>query len=188
MPIPVFAAFADTGPITILQVDAHIDWRDEIDGERMGLSSNMRRASEMQAFNPIVQVGARSIGSARPADLEAARTYGAKIIDARRFHAEGLEAVLPQIPAHQPVIINFDVDGLDPTTMPAVIGPAPGGLTYNQALELLHAVASRAPIAGANFLEFMPARDVNGLGALTAARLVANTIGLIARQRASTMT
>ena len=183
VPIPVFAALADTGPITIVQVDAHIDWRDEIDGERMGLSSNMRRASEMGAFSPMVQIGARSIGSARPQDLKAARDFGAHIIDARRFHAEGLDAVLPLIPESQPVFINFDVDGLDPTTMPAVIGPAPGGLSYTQALELLHGVAGRAAIIGANFLEFMPARDINGLGALTAARLVSNTIGLIARQR-----
>ncbi len=52
-------------PIVILQIDAHIDWRDAVDGERLGLSSTMRRASEMGHVVQIVQVGQRGIGSAR---------------------------------------------------------------------------------------------------------------------------
>ena len=52
--------------VVILQIDAHIDWRDEVGGEHWGLSSNMRRASEMAHVTGIVQVGQRGIGSARP--------------------------------------------------------------------------------------------------------------------------
>ncbi|RUW20630.1 agmatinase, partial [Mesorhizobium sp. M1A.F.Ca.IN.020.06.1.1] len=44
--IPFLAGFAGLGPVWILQIDAHIDWRDEVDGERYGYSSPMRRASE----------------------------------------------------------------------------------------------------------------------------------------------
>ena len=47
IPIPVLQAYADRGPVTVVQIDAHIDWRDEVKGERWGLSSTMRRASEM---------------------------------------------------------------------------------------------------------------------------------------------
>ena len=47
VPIPVLQAYEGGGPLTILQIDAHIDWRHEVGGERYGLSSNMRRASEM---------------------------------------------------------------------------------------------------------------------------------------------
>ncbi|HEY4610304.1 MAG TPA: arginase family protein, partial [Ilumatobacteraceae bacterium] len=39
IPIPVLQAYADRGPVTIVQIDAHIDWRDEVQGERWGLSS-----------------------------------------------------------------------------------------------------------------------------------------------------
>ena len=67
MPIPVVEAFQGRGPLTIVQIDAHIDWRDEVAGERFGLSSTMRRASEMPHIERIVQVGQRAIGSARPA-------------------------------------------------------------------------------------------------------------------------
>jgi len=47
LPIPMLQALEGHGPLTILQIDAHIDWRDEVGGERWGLSSTMRRASEM---------------------------------------------------------------------------------------------------------------------------------------------
>ena len=52
VPIPVLAAYEQHGPIWIVQVDAHIDWRDERSGERMGWSSPMRRASEMPCGSP----------------------------------------------------------------------------------------------------------------------------------------
>jgi agmatinase len=67
--------------------------------------------------------------------------------------------------------------------MPGVIAPAPGGLTYWQALRILHEVAARAPIAAFSIVEFMPERDIGGLGAMTAARLLVNMLGLIARQK-----
>lgn len=59
MPIPMLDAMADTGnSYTILQIDAHIDWREIHMDERMGLSSTMRRASEMKHIQKIIQVGA----------------------------------------------------------------------------------------------------------------------------------
>jgi agmatinase len=66
--------------------------------------------------------------------------------------------------------------------MPAVIGPAPGGLTYWQAIDLIEGVAKRARIASFDLVEFMPARDIGGLGALTAGRIIAHVIGLMARR------
>ena len=58
-------AFADRGPLTVVQVDAHLDFRDEVAGVRDGYSSPMRRASEMGHVERIVQVGLRGVGSAR---------------------------------------------------------------------------------------------------------------------------
>jgi agmatinase len=59
VPIPMLDAMADTGnSYTILQIDAHIDWREIHMDERMGLSSTMRRASEMKHIQKIIQVGA----------------------------------------------------------------------------------------------------------------------------------
>ena len=59
VPLPLIEALAARGPLAILQIDAHIDWRDEVGGERFGLSSTMRRASELPGVGSIVQVGQR---------------------------------------------------------------------------------------------------------------------------------
>jgi agmatinase len=78
--------------------------------------------------------------------------------------------------------VTIDVDGLDPTVMPGVIGPEPGGLSYFHAIEIIDAVAERSRVVGFDIVEFVPERDVNALGALTAFRLTAHALGRIARQ------
>jgi agmatinase len=183
VPIPFFQAFAGRGAFTVLQIDAHIDWRDELHGIRLGLSSPMRRASEMGWIEKIIQVGARGIGSARVSDYEDARAAGVTFITAREVAAQGIQVAIDAIPMGKNLLITLDCDGLDPTIIPAVIGASPGGLSYWQTLELLHGAAQRARIAAFDLVEFMPERDIQRQGALVAARLVVNAIGLIGRQR-----
>jgi agmatinase len=180
--IPLFEAFAGRGHYTVLQIDAHIDWRNEVAGERFGLSSTMRRAAEMDHVERIIQVGQRSVGSARPSDVADARDAAVTLVPAIAVHRDGIAPILDLVPADADVLIAFDCDGLDPAIMPAVIGAAPGGLTYWQTVSLLHGVAAKARLANFNLVEFMPARDVNGAGALVAGRIIANVIGLIARR------
>lgn len=183
IPIPLFEAFKGRSRYTLLQIDAHIDWRDEVDGERLGLSSTMRRAHEMGHFERIIQVGQRALGSARPGDVADARAAGVRFVGAREMHHDGLGPVLDLISPGAEVLVAFDCDALDPAVMPAVIGRAPGGLTYWQAIDLLHGVAAKARIAAFDLVEFMPSRDIGGQGALVAGRLLANVIGLVTRQR-----
>jgi agmatinase len=184
VPIPLIEALAARGPLAILQLDAHVDWRDEVGGERWGLSSTMRRASEL-GVGPIVQVGQRSLGSARPGDQADAVAAGVTFVGAREVHRDGLGRAIAAIPEGGRVLVALDVDGLDPSICPAVIGPAPGGLLYWQVLELLDAVARKATLAAMNCVELVPGRDADGLSALTAARIVAYAMALAARQRAS---
>jgi agmatinase len=182
VPIPFFAAFADHGPVWIVQVDAHIDWRDEVYGERYGYSNPMRRASEMPHVAGIVQVGIRSVGSARFAEIEAAQHYGSRLVTAREIHTQGIEVALRHIPEGARVVVTFDCDALDPCIMPGVAARTPGGLTYTQAIDLIAGIGKRAKIAGFDLVEFYPPADIDNLSALTAARLLVNVIGTIARQ------
>lgn len=181
VPIPVLAAYADKGPITIVQVDAHIDWRDEVHGERFGYSSPMRRASEMPWVQRLVQIGMRGIGSARQEEVDAARLWGAHLIRADDVHRQGISPVLELIPEGARCFVTIDCDGLDPSIMPAVIAPAPGGLTYWHVVELLHGIGEKARIVGFDLVEFVPTADPTGHAALTAARLVSNALAAIAR-------
>ena len=185
IPIPVLEAYREQGPLTILQLDAHIDWRDEVGGERLGLSSNMRRASEMGWVENIIQVGARGIGSARSQDHADAIAWGVRFFPMRDVVVGGIDAIIEAIPRDAKLYIALDIDVMDPAVVPAVIGPAPGGFGYWEIIELVEAAASRAHIVGFNLAELMPAADVGGRGALVAARLVAVVMGLAARQRAA---
>lgn len=183
LPIPMLEAYAARGQqFTILQIDAHIDWRDEVGGERLGLSSTMRRASEMGHIAGIVQVGSRGIGSAKAQDLQDALEWGVEFVPAGEVARSGVWRVIDLIPDGADVIICLDLDALDPSIMPGVIGRTAGGLGYWQVLELIAGVAEKARIAGFGMVEFMPGRDVDGLGATTAAQLLAAAIGVIARQ------
>jgi agmatinase len=183
LPIPMLEAYGARGKTyTVLQIDAHIDWRDEVGGERFGLSSTMRRASEMGHVERIIQLGARGIGSARGADLQDALDWGVEFVPAGEVARDGVWRAVDLIPEGAEVIVCLDVDALDPSVMPAVIGRTAGGLSYWQVLELVGAVAEKARIAGFDMVEFMPERDIDGLGAMVAAQLLAGVMGIVARQ------
>ncbi len=170
VPIPILRAYADRGPLTVLQVDAHLDYRDEVAGVRDGYSSTMRRASEMDHVERIVQVGLRGIGSASADEVDAARARGNLLVTAREVHERGVAWVLDQVPSNASIFVSLDCDGLDPSVAPAVSAPAHGGLSWHEASDLLAGIGPR--LAGAALTEFVPALDVNDLTALAVARLV----------------
>lgn len=183
VPIPFLRGFADAGPITVLQIDAHIDWRDEREGEHQGFSSTMRRASEMPHVAGIVQAGTRGLGSARAGELETAAAYGARIVTAAEIARDGVGAALRHLPDGAAIVIALDYDALDAAAMPAVAAPSPGGLSYRDVIDLIDGVVARGRLVGMNGVEFVPARDVTGVAAYTAARILWHAIGRIARQR-----
>lgn len=178
---PMFEAFAGKGSFTLLQIDAHIDWRDEVQGERFGLSSGMRRASEMDHVERIIQVGQRSIGSARAADLADAREWGVRLVPARGVAQAGITSAIESVPEESDIIIALDCDALDPAVMPAVMSRAPGGISYWDVINLIEGASLRGNLAGFAITELMPSRDVDGMGAEVAARIVANVVRVVAR-------
>jgi len=180
VPIPVFRAFEGRGPLTVVQVDAHLDWRDEVHGERHGWSSPMRRASEMPWIRHMIQVGLRGVGSARASDVADAQGWGVEIVTAEEVHRAGVARAIGLVPEGIPCLVTVDCDGLDPSIMPAVMAAAPGGLAYWHVVELIRGVGRRAPIAGFDLVELVPERDVHRLAARTAARIVCNAIAAMA--------
>ena len=181
VPIPVFRAYRDHGPVTLVHVDAHLDWRDEVNGAREGYSSPIRRASELDWFDRIYQIGIRAQGSAREQEYRDALAYGAEIITAYEVHDHGMKSVLARIPDGGRYYLTIDADGVDPTVMPAVAAPAPGGLLYPQMRELIHGLVAKGRVVGMDVVEITPARDLNEITAITAGRFVYNLIGAAAR-------
>lgn len=181
IPIPVLRAYDDQGPITLIQVDAHIDWRDQINDVHDGLSSPIRRASEMPHVKDIFQIGIRAQGTARPEEYEAAMAYGANIVTAYELHDLGMDAILERIPDGGRYYITIDADGIDPSVMPAVAGPALGGVTYQQTRKLLHGLVKKGRVVGMDIVEITPTKDVNQITAIAAGRFFVNLIGAAVR-------
>lgn len=176
IPIPVLRAYAHHEPIVVVQIDAHIDWRDEVNGVTQGLSSTMRRISEMPRVSGMAQIGMRGMGSARREEHAAALEWGSILVRAEALHQHGVDAVVARIPKAERYYITFDADGLDPAIAPGVLNPAFGGLDYFEATNLIKGVAGLGAIVGLDFVEVVPTADVQNLTSLLAARLILNTI------------
>lgn len=184
VPIPVFRAFAGRGPFTVVQIDAHADWGDVIQGNPDGYGSTMRRAAELPHVTGMVQVGLRGLGSGGAWQIEDARAWGSHLVTMRDISRYGMDAALHFLPEGGDVLVTIDCDGLDPAVLPAVNMPTPGGLNYQHVMDLLRGVAARGRIAGFCLVEFVPERDdAHRLCALTAARIVAVALGLIRRSQ-----
>ncbi|CAB3773914.1 agmatinase [Paraburkholderia humisilvae] len=175
---PILRGLDAKGPITLVHIDAHLDWRDDVNGVREGMSSPIRRASEMAHVDRIIQIGLRAQGSGRPEELVAARAYGSELVTAYELHDIGMDAVLARIPDGGNYYLTIDADGLDPSVMPAVAGPAPGGVTFVQARKLIHGLVKKGRVVGMDIVEIQPEKDdANLISCVTAGRLILNLIG-----------
>jgi len=178
VPIPVLRALeVFDEPITLVHVDAHLDWRHEIKGETEGYSSPIRRASEMPWIGRIVQIGLRGIGSARAGEVADARAHGADLVSAYEMHEIGMDAVLDRIPDGGPFYLTIDADGIDPTIMPAVMAQTPGGLDWLQIRKLVHGLVKKGRVVGMDLVEIAPQNDVGNTTMIHAERLICNFIG-----------
>jgi agmatinase len=181
IPIPVLRAFDDQGPITLIHIDQHLDWREEINGVRQGLSSPIRRASEMDHIGEIFQIGLHATGSGRTEEFEAAKAYGAHLFSSYDLHENGIEMVLDRIPAGGRYYVTIDLDAFDPSVAPGVAAPCAGGMTFLQARKLLHGLVNKGRVVGLDVVEITPATDVNQITSITAGRLIVNFVGAAVR-------
>ena len=166
-------------PFSVLQIDAHADLRPEYQGSRHSHASIMARVHELGL--PFVQVGIRSLSGPERAFL---RSEGLErnVFWAHRILAgpggQWIDAAVNKL--EEEVYITFDLDGLDPSIMPATGTPEPGGLDWSTALALLRRVGQRRRVIGCDITELAP---IEGLHApdFLAARLACKLIGYALR-------
>ncbi len=178
VPIPALRAFEHHGPITVIQIDEHLDWAREIHGITDGYSSPMRNAAAMPWVEQTVQLGLHGFGLAE--HYEDARRAGNILITENEIHKQGIASALRRIPDGRKYVISLDVDGLDASICPAVSHPEPGGLNFHEANDLLTGLARQGTIAGLIVAELVPEHDVHGLGGHTLSRLVVNLLHALA--------
>lgn len=164
---PLMAAAAERcGPLTVLHVDAHPDLYADFQGNPHSHASPFARALEAGSVGRLIQVGVRTI-NAHQAD-QAAR-HSVEVVAMRdwpRGVTSGLDA---------PLYVSIDVDALDPAHAPGVSHNEPGGLTVREVLRIIHALPV-APVA-ADVVELNPLRDIAGVTATAAAKIVKELLG-----------
>ena len=160
--------------LTVLQLDAHADLRDQYLGTRFSHACTMRRVIELC---PITQVGIRAISLE---EIEYIRANGL-----HPFYYESSNPTLPldQISASlsENVYITIDLDVFDPSVMSAVGTPEPGGLLWGQILELVRYVSDRKKVIGFDVVELCSDQGPSAC-AFTAAKLIYKLIGYCCRQ------
>lgn len=168
------AHFTDFG---IVQFDAHADLRDAYHGTAFSHACVIKRALDMDI--PIYQIGVRSL-SWEEHLLREERHIGH--LDASDIGMAPVpDLILPDgFPKN--IYITFDVDGLDPSIMPATGTPEPGGLSWHQTISALSSVLRARQVVGFDIVELAPIRGMHA-PAFTVARLIYNLFGMIGRQK-----
>jgi agmatinase len=151
------------GQMSVLQLDAHSDMRDEYNGSKYNHACVMARIRE---FSPIVQVGIRSMDSSEKEFLEKGSVFWAGDI----CNNDGwIKKVVSKL--SEKVYVTIDLDVFDPSIMPSTGTPEPGGLMWYEVLELLKAVCERREIVGFDVVELRPS-DYNKAPDFLAAKLI----------------
>ncbi len=170
----VSAAARKYTDLSVLQIDAHADLREAYQGNPNSHACALRRSLEIC---PAVQVGIRSLSSEEAAAIPklATKIFWAHDIVTRptqEWAEEVARALSPN------VYLTIDLDGLDPSIMPATGTPEPGGLTWEQVTGLLRVVARRRTIVGMDVVELLPTPGLHAADFL-AAKLIYRTLGYI---------
>jgi arginase len=168
---PVLKAFAGRFPkLDVLHFDAHPDLYEDLYGDRLSHACPFARILEDGLAANLVQVGIRT---ATEEHREMAARYGVRWVEMKDFR-DGLE-----LSFDNPLYVSFDLDALDPAFAPGVSHHEPGGLSMRQALGVLQSV--RGLIVGLDVVELNPSRDVSGITAAAAFKIIQEVAGRMVR-------
>jgi agmatinase len=175
---PIIRAYSGHAPITVVQFDAHLDYRDDAAGVRYGHGNVLRRVRELPFVEQVVSLGIRSLRTRRE-DLEAHAQHGNVLVPAWDIHAKGPDGIADLLPRDRNVYVTFDIDALDPAIAPGTGTPEVGGLTYEQARRLLELVVTRNRLVGFDTVEVNPSLDVSQITALLALQIMVEAVGFV---------
>jgi agmatinase len=161
------AAFQD---LSVLHLDAHADLRESYEGSPYSHACVMARVREIC---PFVSVGIRAWSQEEANTME---REGLAIFDihAMRRDASWMDKAILRL--GETVYVTFDLDALDPSIMPAVGTPEPGGMLWDETIRFLRRVFREKNVVGLDLVELCP-RPGAEYGEFTAAKLFYRMIG-----------
>ncbi len=169
--VGMIRAFAKRYPdLWCIQLDAHADLRDSYEGSAYSHACTARRIAEIC---PIWQMGIRSVSSE---ELTAPTTHQVITVYAEDFFAScAWESDIENVVGER-VYITIDADVFDPSCMPAVSTPEPGGLLWHDVLRTLKLIFAKKDVVGMDIVEFEPI-DGQRAWEFTLAKLAYKSLG-----------
>lgn len=161
--------------LSVLQFDAHSDLRNSYHGSKFNHACVMRRIREICHA---VQVGIRSQDIEEIKYLKENRLLDT-IYYAEKFNENKIKSIINKL--SKDVYITIDIDVFDPSIMPSVGTPEPGGFSWDQVLNILRSVISKKNIVGVDIVELSPKPNLHHAD-FTAAKLVYKIIGYLSRK------
>jgi agmatinase len=162
--------------LSVLQLDAHADLREKYQGDKFNHACVMRRIRELA---PTVQIGIRSLSKEEAKYIKSQKKlpvfYARDMVCSDAWMDKTIGLLSDE------VYLTLDLDFLDPSIMPAVGTPEPGGILWYPTLNFLKKLAARKKIVGFDIVELSPLPGMVAPDFL-AAKLVYKLIGYIVEQ------
>ena len=164
---PILRAYAKAYPgLNVLQLDAHPDLYDELNGNRHSHACPFARVMEEKLAKRLVQVGIRTMNGHQ---REQAQRFGVEIHEMRDdFQVDNLNF-------DGPIYLSLDLDCLDPAFASGVSHHEPGGLSTREVLHIIQNLQGN--LVGADIVEYNPDRDPLGITGMVAAKLLKEILG-----------
>ncbi|VGO14711.1 N(1)-aminopropylagmatine ureohydrolase [Pontiella desulfatans] len=176
--VSALRALKESGePFGVIQFDAHADLRREYEGDPLSHACALRHAVELGI--PLFQIGVRALSLP---EVELRKEKSIPYLDGYEIGRSGIPDKLLPDDFPEKVYVTFDVDGLDPSIMPATGTPEPGGLDWFQAMECLEQIAGHKTVIGFDVVELAPIEKLHAPDFLVA-RMIYNFMGLITRKQ-----
>lgn len=175
---PVVRGLEGSGPLSLVHIDAHLDYRDDVGGVRFGHGCPIRRIAELPFIRHITSLGIRGL-RADEDDLSEARRRGNRVLTAAEIRRVGIAGAIAQVPMDDRIYVTLDIDALDPGIAPGTGTPDPGGLSYEEARDLLQGIAQKGRVVGFDLVEVNPWLDPTGVTALLSAQLIVESLASI---------
>ena len=151
--------------LCLLHFDAHADLRDSYDGEKYSHASAIRRCLDYKNVS-VISFGIRNISKSEVHYLKKnsnrIKIFWAK--DKKKWNLNSFKKLIK----NKIVYLTFDVDGLDSSIMPATGTPEPGGLLWDETLEIIKIAMKNSKIVGADINELAPIKGFNSYNFLVA--------------------
>lgn len=182
--IPVARGLNESGDFHVIHIDAHLDWTSNIADQTLFNGSPCRQMAGMSYIGRMVHIGVHGIGSSKRSDFLDARANGDVIVSPRQIRRHGLDWLAKQLPVGKPYYVTIDIDGMDYSIAAGTGSPMMGGFLYDEIVDILEIIASKADILAFDMVEVSPPYDdASGTTCYLAARLIADFMGFITKRK-----